>query len=82
MSDSDLFFTADPTLEGGLIRHPHVKVKLIGEDGNAFNLLGRVTKAMAKAGVSKAERDAFMAEATAGDYNHLLATVMRWVVLE
>jgi hypothetical protein len=78
---SDLF-VVDPTLEFGLIRHPHVRVKLVGEDGNAFNILGRVARAMRKAGVNKAERDLFMQEATSGDYNHLLATVMRWVDVE
>jgi hypothetical protein len=78
---SDLF-AVDPTLEFGLIRHPHVRVKLVGEDGNAFAILGRVTRAMRKAGVSKEERDLFMQEATAGDYNQLLGTVMRWVNVE
>ena len=32
--------------------------------------------------IPKAERDAFMAEATAGDYDHLLQTAMAWVVVE
>ena len=64
------------------IKHPEVQVDLIGEDGNAFAILGRVSRAMRRAGVSKAERDAFMKEATSGDYNHLLATVMRWVTTD
>ena len=34
---------------------------------------------MRRAGVSKAERDAFVAEATAVDYNTMLATCMRWI---
>jgi len=62
------------------VRHPEVKkVKLIGEDGNAFAILGRVMKAMKVAGVSKAEIDAYYAEATDGDYDHLLQTTLRWV---
>jgi hypothetical protein len=62
------------------VRHPEVKkVKLIGEDGNAFAILGRVMKAMKVAGVSKAEIDAYYAEATSGDYDHLLQTTLRWV---
>jgi hypothetical protein len=60
-------------------KYPHVKVQLVGRDGNAFAILGRVTKAMRKHGVEKSEIDAFMQEATAGDYNHLLATTMRWI---
>jgi hypothetical protein len=27
-------------------KYPHVKVKLVGRDGNAFAILARVTKAM------------------------------------
>lgn len=64
------------------IKYPGLQVKLIGEDGNAFAVLGRVKQALRKAGVSKAERDEFIAEATSGDYNHLLATVMNWVDVE
>ena len=60
-------------------KYPKNKVKLTGEDGNAFSILGRVTKALRKASVSTEERDKFQAEATSGDYDHLLATAMRWV---
>lgn len=61
------------------IKYPGLQVKLVGEDGNAFAILGRTMKVLKKAKVSKEERDEFMAEATSGDYNHLLATVMDWV---
>jgi hypothetical protein len=61
------------------IRFPKVKVRLVGEDGNAFFILGRVRGALKKGGATAAELDEFTAEATSGDYNHLLATVMRWV---
>ena len=64
-----------------MTRYPMIRVKLVGEDGNAFFVLGKVTKALRKAGVSEAERDEFITEATAGDYNHLLATVQEWVVV-
>jgi len=61
------------------VRHPEIEVQLSGKDGNAFAILGNVTGAMRRAGVSKDERDEFMAEATNGDYDHLLQTCMRWV---
>ncbi len=64
------------------VKHPEVNVKLIGEDGNAFAILGRTTRAMRLAGVPAAEIDAFRAEATSGDYNNLLQTVMRWVATD
>ena len=61
------------------VRYPNVTVELVGQDGNAFAILGRVRQALRRAGVSREEQDAFTAEATSGDYNDLLATCMRWV---
>ena len=60
-------------------RYPEIEVQLTGNDGNAYAVLGAVSKALRRAGVPKEERDEFMDEATAGDYNHLLATCMAWV---
>lgn len=61
------------------IKYPNIKVKLIGEDGNAFAILGRTIEALRRGGVSKADQDAYYAEATSGDYGHLLRTTMKWV---
>lgn len=60
-------------------KYPEIEVELLGEDGNAFAILGTVRRALRRAGVSEEERAAFMAEATSGDYDHLLQTVMAWV---
>jgi len=60
-------------------KYPKIHVKLVGEDGNAFSILGRVQGAMRRAKVPKDEIKAFQKEATSGDYDHLLATVMKWV---
>lgn len=54
-------------------------VTLTGEDGNAFNILGKVRNALRQAGASSQEMDEFFDEATAGNYEHLLHTVARWV---
>ena len=59
--------------------HQAIKVNLEGVDRNAFNILGVVGKAMRRGGVSQADRNTFFAEATSGDYNRLLQTVMRTV---
>jgi hypothetical protein len=56
-----------------------IDVSLIGHDGNAFSIMGAVTKAMRRAGVSREEQDQYFQEATAGDYNELLVTTMKWV---
>ncbi len=62
-----------------MVKYPNITVKLVGEDGNAFSIISRVTSALRNGGVSKEERDLFQTEAMKGDYNHLLATVMEWV---
>lgn len=62
-------------------RYPDIEVQLTGEDGNAFAILGAVQRGLRRAGVPVAERQKFLAEATAGDYNHLLATAKRWVAV-
>jgi hypothetical protein len=63
----------------GNIKYPAVKVKLTGEDGNAFAILGRVQRALRRAGVLNGEIESFVAAATRGDYDHLLRTCMEWV---
>ncbi len=62
-----------------IIKYPDIQVRLVGEDGNAFAILGRVSKALKRAGVDRSDIDKFMAEAMSGDYNHLLRTCMAWV---
>tara|TARA_R110000824_G_scaffold249545_1_gene438476 strand:+ start:685 stop:951 length:267 start_codon:yes stop_codon:yes gene_type:complete len=56
-----------------------VIVQLTGTDGNAFALMGRVDRALRKAGADAAERESFMTEAMAGDYDNLLRVCMAWV---
>lgn len=60
-------------------KYPAAKVRLVGADGNAFAILGRTKRALQGAGASPEEIAAFFAEATAGDYDELLGTVLRWV---
>lgn len=62
-----------------MAKHDEITVKLAGEDGNAFAILGQVQKALRRGGVPQSEITEFLDEATAGDYDELLQTVMRWV---
>jgi len=55
------------------------KVKLVGEDGNAFAILGRVIKALKRAGYTEEEIKQYRKDATSGDYDHLLAVTLEWV---
>lgn len=61
-----------------MAKHP-VKVQLTGDDGNGFMIVGRVSQAMRRAGVSAEEIKEYQTEATSGDYDHLLQTTMDWV---
>lgn len=63
-------------------KYPEITVKLIGENSNAFNILGICLRAMRQAGLSQEECEAFQAEATSGNYDHLLATCMEWFNVE
>lgn len=59
-----------------------ISVKLIGENGNAFNIIGKVRKEMKRNGVPNDEIDLFINEAMSGDYNNLLRTCMKHVNVE
>ncbi len=65
-----------------MAKYPDITVKLIGQDGNAFNILGICRRAMKRANLSESEIEAFTAEATSGDYNHLLAVCCEWFNVE
>jgi len=60
-------------------KYPDIEVELIGQDGNAFYILGAVQNAMRKAGVLDTEIDKYVAEATEGDYNNLLRVTSEWI---
>ncbi len=55
------------------------RVRLIGEDGNAFSILGRVRRALKVAGASEEYVERYTREATSGDYNLLLAVTLEYV---
>lgn len=64
------------------VKYPEVKVKLVGQDGNAFAIMGAVQSALKKHGVSKAEIDEYLKQSMSGDYDNLLRTAMAWVVVK
>ena len=66
-------------------KYPDIHVQLTGRDGNAFNILGSMREAMRRAKdddgkpvVPAADIEKFTNEATNSDYDHLLATCMKW----
>lgn len=56
-------------------------IRLVGEDGNAFAILGRAKKLLERNGLSDLWPK-FQAEATSSDYNHLLMTCFKWFHVE
>ena len=55
------------------------EVKLVGKDGNAFSIMGRVIKALRRAGADEEYLDKYRNETTSGDYDHLLQVTMEYV---
>jgi len=62
-------------------KYPDISVELSGKDGNAFAVMASVGKALKRNEVPQEEVEQFYAESMSGDYDHLLRTAMRWVVV-
>lgn len=56
-----------------------IEVQLTGQDGNAFFMIGLTRAALREAGVSNAKIAQFTEEATSGDYDNVIQTIMKWV---
>jgi hypothetical protein len=63
-------------------KYSDITIDLIGQDGNAFAIIGRVSKILKKAGVEQEEIVEFREQAMSGDYDNLLKTVGEWVNIE
>ena len=59
----------------------NIRLKLVGEDGNAFFILGKARRELARARRSDLWEQ-FHKEATSGDYQNLLATCMKYFVVD
>ena len=57
-------------------------LKLIGSDGNAFMILGKAQRVARKAGWASEKIDSVLKEATSGDYDHVLQTMMKYFEVE
>ena len=53
-------------------------VELLGQNGNAFAILGRCVQAARRAGWTNVQIQAFRQEATSGEYDHLIGTAMKY----
>ena len=64
-----------------MTKYPEIEVSLIGQDGNAFAIMGAVSNALRKAGVSKEEINQYTSESMSGDYDNLLRVATEWVAV-
>ena len=60
-------------------RQTGVRVRLAGEDGNAFAIMGRVRQAMRRARVPQETIEEYSRDATGGDYDNLLRVTLEYV---
>ena len=58
-----------------------VKVKLVGTNGNAYAIMGKVIKALRQAGHGDLVKE-YQDSAMSGDYDHLLQVTMEYVDVE
>ncbi len=58
---------------------PDVTVRLVGEDGNVFNIIGRTARALKKAGHGDAAREFTREAFAAHSYDEVLGLVLSLV---
>lgn len=54
------------------------KYNLVGQDGNAYNLMGYTANALKREGLGNLKDEMFK-EATSGDYSHLICVCSKYV---
>lgn len=79
MSD-ELDAPSERFIPGTEIEKP--RVRLTGEDGNAFFIMGRVRGALRRSGAPSEVIEAFTKKATSGDYDNVLCTCFEFVEVE
>lgn len=55
------------------------KINLLAIDGNAYSILATADRALRDVGASKEDRSEYYAQATSGDYDHLVRTTFEWL---
>ena len=66
------------------MKAPEIKpmVRLVGEESNAFLIMGRVKKALVKAGADQEYINQYIQESQSGDYDNLLRVAMNYAEVE
>jgi hypothetical protein len=61
------------------VKYPEIEVQLTGNDGNAYSIMGAVSKALKRAEVPQIEIDQYINRSMSGDYDNLLQIAASWV---
>lgn len=61
------------------MKYPNITADLSGTGQNAIAIMNRVRRALRANKVPEAQVAEFSAEATRGNYNHLMKVVRQWV---
>jgi hypothetical protein len=62
-----------------MIMKPMFNIEVVPADGNAFSIMGAVSKAMRRAGASDEVIKKYQEESQSGDYDNLIQVAMRHV---
>lgn len=57
------------------------EIDLTSIDGNAFAIMGAAQRILKQAGATKEELNEYLKESMSGDYDNLVATVGKWLVI-
>lgn len=68
----------NPTKEMKMSKYA-IEVQLTDNDGNAFAIMGQVSRALRNAGATPDEIKQYQSESMSGDYDNLLRVAMEWV---
>ena len=57
------------------------EIDLTSIDGNAFAIMGAAKRILKQAGATEEELNEYLKESMSGDYDNLVATVGKWLVI-
>lgn len=63
-------------------KYPNITVRFMGQPRQPFPILAAVRAALRESEIPASEIAAFTAEATSGDFDHLMTVAHRWVNIQ
>lgn len=65
-----------------MTKYPNITVRFLGQPHQPFPILAAVRAALRESEIPANEIAAFTAEATSGDFDHLMTVARRWVNIQ